>query len=90
VPNRPKTSSLSSVASLESLITESRLSPLSGEGFSKMSFSSFHLICVEMKASVTSVSPLASTKAGLFLLPDKPVKGNGISTISPLVIGISL
>jgi len=43
-----------------------------------------------MKASVTSVSPLASTKAGLFLLPDKPVKGNGISTISPLVIGISL
>lgn len=90
VPSRPKARSLSSVANFESLKIESRLSPFASEGFSRMSLPSILLSWVEIKASVISVGPVISNNAGLVLLPDKSENGNGIRTISPLIIGIFL
>ena len=86
LPSLPIASSVSIVASFERRTTDSILSPFSFVGFKSTSVSSFHLSCVEIKANVTSISPLTRTSAGLFLLPDKSVKGNGISTISPFFI----
>jgi len=81
---------LSRVTSLASRIMDSALSPFSFVGLSSISVSSFYLSCVEIKARVISVSLLISTNAGLFLVPDKSVNGNGISTISPFFINISV
>ena len=87
-PSLPIASFLSIVAIFDNLIIESFLRPFSNEGESFIPVLSAHFICVEMNETVISRSLATKTSAGLFLLPVRSVKGNGISMISPFFIYI--
>jgi hypothetical protein len=86
LPRRPMTKVLSSVANLLSLKSEDILRPFEMVGSMMTSHFSCHFVCVVTKATTTSISLETSTTAGLFLIPDKSVKGKGTKTISPFVI----
>ena len=85
-PNFPTTKNRSIVAIFERRTRECCLRPLLGDGYSSMSVASLHLNWVLIKQTVMSLAALIKMTAGLNLFPVKSVKGNGINTMSPLVM----
>lgn len=90
LPIFPITNSLTIVASLDNLINEVLFSQFPDDGSTFTSKSSRHFSCVVTNETVMSNSLATRIRAGLFFIPERSVNGNGIKTMSPLIIYIFL